>query len=642
VSYGWAGQILRVNLTERKVTKEPLPRDWGARFIGAAGINDWILYNEVGPEVDPLSPENRLIIGAGPLNGTIVPIGSRTSVTTRSPLTGNFGDANGGGFWSSTLKYAGYDHIVVQGKADKPVYLWIDDEDVVIRDASRLWGKDVFETDDLLKAELGRDIQTAAIGPAGENLVRYANIMFDRYRAAAKTGVGCVMGSKNLKAIAVRGTGAIEVADPDKLRKYAEAMRDSLDIRKSKGAAAFAKYGTTTLVLSYNADGCLSVNNYQGVDLDPQWLEDIHPDKFLAKYAQRNTSCSVNCPTHCCHWWRIPDGRFAGEAGAKPEYIVMDAMGIHLGVRDLSAILHFQNLVNRMGMDASEMGTGIGLLMELWQRGVITGADTGGMTVPWGDVDAIETLVQQTARRQGFGQVLSDGTVKAADKIGRDAIKYVCHSKGMTEVEDVRAYPGWALAYAISTRGADHLKAHNQIDKQSRKDISQAIFGAPDVGIGNSPSLKGKSAAYHEDFEALSNSLGGCMFNWLSLSLKYNPKQAVQMPDYAPVFSAATGVELTGEEISRCGERIVLLEKAFNARLGLTRKDDTLHGRWMNELCPSGTGKGMKAEDYLEPLLDEYYTARGFDVKTGLPTRATLAKAGLESVAADLEKRGVI
>ncbi len=640
MSYGWAGRVLRVDLTENKISKEPLPASWGEQFLGGSGINDWILWNEVGPEVEPLSPDNRLIFGIGPLAGTIVPLGSRTHVTTRSPLTGIFGDCNGGGFWGTTLKYAGYDHLVIQGRAERPVYLLINGDEVSIRDAGRLWGHDVYETDDALKKELGRDVCVASIGPAGENLVRFASIMFDRYRAAAKTGAGCVMGSKNLKAVVVRGTKGVAVAKPEELRTMAKELLKGLDIRLSPGMANFAKYGTTGLLTSYNAIGCHSVRNYQDVIFDR--MDDIAPDKFLEKYVVRNISCSVSCPVHCCHWWQIRDGRYAGESGAKPEYIVMASMGIHLGVHDLDAILHFQNLVNRYGMDSTETGTGIGLLMELWQRGIITGADTGGIRYQWGDVDAIEETVARIAQRREVGELLADGTVAAARKIGRDAERYVCHSKGMTEVEDVRGFPQWALAYSISTRGCDHLKAHGQIDKQGRRDISEIVFGVPDVGDPTSAAYKGKSAKYHEDFMAITNSLGMCMFNVLSLSLKFNPKRAVHMGDYAPIFGAVTGVELSREEFMRCGERIVCLEKAYNARLGISRKDDTLHGRWMHEPCPSGLGKGMKCADYLDGCLDEYYAERGFDPKTGLPRGEKLRELGLESVAEELSQRSII
>jgi aldehyde:ferredoxin oxidoreductase len=640
MSYGWAGRILRVDLTRGEITKEPFPQEWGARFLGGSGVNDWILWNEVGPEVDPLSAENRLIFGVGPLAGTIVPLGNRTHVTTRSPLTGSFGDSNGGGFWSSRLKFAGYDHIIIQGKAEKPVYLWIDGEEVSLRDAAHLWGQDVYQTNDILKKELGRDVSAACIGPAGENMVRFACIIFDRYRAAAKTGSGCVMGSKNLKAIAVHGSGGIEVAKPKELEHIAAEIRDALDIRISAGVANFAKYGTTGLITSYHALGCLSVRNYQEVVLDA--ANEVDPDKFLEKYVLRNTSCSMSCPVHCCHWWQIRDGRYGGEVGAKPEFIVMDSMGLHLGVNNLEAILHFQNLINRYGMDSTETGTGIGLLMELWQRGIITREDTFGATFEWGDIEAIEDTVEKIAQRRDIGDLLADGTVAAARKIGRGAESYVCHSKGMTEVEDVRGFPQWALAYAISTRGCDHLKAHGQVDKQFRKDVSERLFGVPDAGVPTSPECKGRSAKYHEDFEAITNSLGGCMFNVLSLSLKRDPRRAMDMGDYAPAFSAATGVEMSREEFMRCGERIVCLEKAFNARLGLTRKDDTLHGRWMYEPCPSGLGEGMKCADYLDRCLDEYYEERGFDVETGLPKREKLMELGLESVAEELGKLGTL
>lgn len=641
MTHGFAGNILRIDLSNKKATTEPLPLEWGARFIGGSGINDWILWNEVPPEAEPLSPENRLIFGVGPLGGTLIPLGSRTHVTTRSPLTGVFGDGNGGGFWSSTLKYAGYDHLILQGKADKLSYIFIDDGKVSFRDASHLKGKDVYETHIALKKELSSDVAVACIGPAGENLVRFANVMFDSFRSASKAGAGCVMGSKNLKAIAVRGTKSLTVAHPEEVRRIAEDIRRRLDINLSRGIASFAEYGTTFLTTLYNEDGCNSVRNYQDVVFDR--VADIHPDKFVREYVQHNISCSVNCPVHCAHHWHIPSGRYAGEEGSKIEYIVMDAMGMHLGVNDLGGILHHQNLVNRYGMDATQTGTGIGLLMELWQHGIITEKDTGGLRLEWGDLAAIDEAVKQIGTRQGaIGELLGDGTVAAAEKIGKDAIKYVCHSKGLTEVEDVRGFPAWALGYAISTRGADHLKAHSQIDKQHRRDVSMKLFGVPDAGDPNTVVHKAQSAKYHEEAESVTNSLGICMMHAQSLAIKFKPEEQVHIPEYARMFSEVTGIEMSGEEMQQSAERNVLLEKSFNARLGLTRKDDTLHGRWMNEPCPRGPGEGMKVSDYLDALLDEYYRERGFDIKTGLPRRETLQKLGLDSVASELARRNII
>jgi len=637
MTYGWAGTILRIDLSKMKVTKQPFPLEWRVRFLGGSGVNDWILWNEVGPDVGPLSPDNRLIFGTGPLTGTILPLGSKTRVTTRSPLTGIFGDSSGGGLWSSELKYAGYDHIVVSGKAKEPVYVFIDDDDVEIRDATNLWGHDVYETDDMIKEEMGsEEFRTASIGQAGENMVRFANVMFDRYRAAAKAGAGCVMGSKNLKAIAVRGSKGVKIAKPKEVERISEEIGSSLNLNLSPGIAYFAKYGTTFLCVFYNEIGCNSVRNYQ----DVIWEEASNlPDEFIEKYVIRNLSCSVGCTTHCSHWWKIRDGRYAGETGANPEYIVMESLGIHLGVSDLRAILHFQNMVNRYGLDATETGTGIGLLMELWQRNIITGDDTHGVPYNWGDVKVIEDTIENIAFRKDIGDLLADGTVNAAKKMGRGAEKYVCHSKGLTEVEDVRPHPHWALAYAISTRGADHLKAHCQIDKHGRTDVSERLFGTPDVGYALSPKNKAKSVKYHEDFWAIVNSLGVCAFHPLSLMLKKDPKRALGIEDYAKIFVSVTGVEMSQEDFVKCGERIVCLEKAYNARLGISRKDDTLHGRWMWEPCPSGPGKGMKAEDYLEACLDEYYVERGFDVETGLPTKEKLEVLGLKEVSKWLERR---
>lgn len=630
--YGYAGTILRVNLTKEKVTKQAFPREWGAKFLGGSGVNDWILWNDVGPEVDSLSPNNELIFGIGPLTGTVLPLGSKVRVTTKSPLTGIFGDSSAGGYWGCELKYAGYDHLVIRGKSKKPTYIFINDDILEIRDAAHIWGCDVYETNEVIKKELGDDIRVACIGQAGENLVKFASIIFDKHRAAAKTGVGCIMGSKNLKAIAVKGSKGVRVANPRRVKEIAEDLRQSLT---SPGVRGWARYGTTSLCILYNEIGCHSVRNYQDT-IAPE-ISDF-PDTFVNKYVTRSIACSPRCVVACAHPWQIKEGKYAGENGGKVDYIVICSLGIHLGIYDVNSILHLQNLVNRFGLDATETGTIIGLLMELQQRDIISPEISEGMSYEWGDPEVVEETIRKITFRKGAGNVFAEGTLFTARKL--NAEKYICHSKGMTEVEDVRGFPHWALGYAISTRGADHLKAHCQIDKQQRVDVSLRLFGIPDVGYPTTLSFKAKSVKYHEDFNAIINSLGICHFTALSLMLK-KPKRALYIGDYASVFSAVTGVEISPEELARCGERIVCLEKAYNARLGLSRRDDTLHGKWMYEPCPSGLGKGMKCEDYLEKLLNEYYVERGFDPETGLPTLETLRRLNLEDVAVDLIKHGV-
>lgn len=631
--YGYAGNILRIDLTKREITKQAFPLEWGAKFLGGSGVNDWILWNDVGPNVDPLSPNNELIFGVGPLAGAGLPLGSKVRVTTKSPLTGIFGDSNAGGYWACELKYAGYDHLVIRGKSEKPVYILIDNDSVEIRDATHIWGCDVHESDEAIKKDVGKNFRVACIGPAGENLVKFASIMFDKHRAAAKTGVGCVMGSKRLKAVAVRGSKRIHVANPEKVKEIAEDLRLSLT---STGVRNWAKYGTTSLCILYNEIGCHSVRNYQ--DTVAPEISDF-PDDFINNYATGNVSCSYGCVIACVHPWQIKEGKYAEETGGKVDYIVICSLGIHLGVYDVDEILHLQNVANQLGLDATETGTLIGLLMELKQKGMLSREVSEGLSYNWGNAETIEETMKKIAFRKGVGNILAEGTLFTAKKL--NAEKYVCHSKGLTEVEDVRGFPHWALAYAISTRGADHLKAHCQIDKQQRVDTSLKLFGAPDVGYPTSLNLKAKSVKYNEDFNAVINSLGICHFPALSLMLK-NPKRALYMSDYAKIFSAVTGIEMSPKEFARCGERIVCLEKAYNARLGISRKDDYLHGKWMYEPCPSGLGKGMKCEDYMEKLLNEYYEERNFDLKTGLPTVEKLTELGLEDVAKDLIKRGII
>jgi aldehyde:ferredoxin oxidoreductase len=634
--FGYAGTILRVDLTKEKIKKRSLPKEWCAKFIGGSGINDYILWKEVTPKIKPLDPENRLIFGVGPLGGTNVPLGTKIRVTSLSPLTGLFGDSSSGGFWGSELKYAGYDHLVVQGRSTKPVYLLINDDQVEIRDAKHLWGLDVHETNNMLEKDLGKEYKVASIGPGGEHLARTANIIFDRHRAAAKTGMGCVMGSKNLKTIAVRGTKGLKIAKPEEVAKISEEIERYISPSVSKGAhervASLSTIGTLFLIPFYNEIGCHAVRNYQDVVYDKADLLD--PINFADNYKIRNISCSTGCPIHCTVYWKIKKGKYRGEMGPKPEYIHTASLGILLDIADWSAICHFQNLVSKYGLDSTETGTSIGLLMELQQRGILTPEDTDGISMDWGNVDSVEEIIRKIAYREGIGNVLADGTLHAAKRIGRGAERYICHSKGLCEVEDVRPNPRWALAYAVSSRGADHLKALAMVDKHGRTDLSEKLYGGPEGGDPTSPKLKGVAVKYDEDFVAVVNSLGICLFNAMEL---FHQEKYMFMHDYAPLFAAVTGIKISPEEFASCGERIVCLEKSFNARLGISRKDDTLHGRWMWEPCPSGPGKGMKVEDYLEDCLNEYYNARGFNVKTGLPTRKKLEEIGLKEVTEQLQ-----
>lgn len=634
--YGYAGAILRIDLTNKKVTKQYCNREWQRLFLGGSGINDWILYNEVGPDISPLSTENRLIFGVGPLAGTIFPVGSKIKITTRSPLTGILGDAASGGVWGVALKHAGYDHLIIQGRSEKPVYIWIDDDNVEIRDASALWGMDVFETNDAIKEDLGdEEISVAAIGQAGENLVKYASVIVDRYRAAGRTGVGCVMGSKNLKAIAVRGTKSIKIADPEKFEEYCQIARERLDPRRNPLLKTLSKYGTIGVMPIYNELGCISVRNFQDVTWDKIDRFDLE-EVFLKLFIRRSLACSPNCLVHCSHWWQIREGRFAGEEGEKPELVIAISFGPNLDNTDMASIFHIQNLINKYGIDSIETATAIGLMMECWQRGIISEKDTDGIRYEWGNIDAILETIRKIVYREGIGNVLAEGTLNAAKKFGCE--KFVCHAKGMTMIEDVRAFPHWALNYAVSTRGADHLKGYSMIDKSGRTDISEALFGDPGAGMTHSPRLKGLAVKFFEEFLQMCDALGICKLVATRLLVPADPSDILGLDYFSKVFSSATGIKMNSDEFAKSCERIVVLEKMFNARLGIRRKDDTLGYRWIKEQCPSGPGKGMKAEDYLDVCLDEYYNARGFDVKTGIPTKNKLKELGLEKLMVDLEK----
>lgn len=651
---GYAGKILRVDLTKGEVQKELLPVSWRKMFIGGEGINDkllWEHFKRVGFDSDPLGPDNVLIGGSGPLSGTGSGLGSKMKWTFKSPAYNMFGDSASGGSFHVYLKWAGYDHIVVTGKAKKPVYIWINDDQVEIRDASQLWGRSTYETDDLIKEELGEDIATVTIGRAGENLVRFANIINTRHRAAGRTGGGCVMGSKNLKAIAVRGTKGVEINDPENFMKKVK----EIDFKMSKTAwyDAFARYGTLVVSDFYDLVGCNSQYNVQRVVTTPDLAKALDANKFGRDLKVHDVACSAGCMTGCSNWWRIKGDetpmakRFAGEKGDKPEYVTQASFAVMCDIHDMAAVAYLQNHTNRLGIDIMECGSTTSFMMELWDRGLIDEDDVKEwfgepIDFGWGSFDAVEKVIAAMVNQDtDFGKWASRGIWYTANKIaevkGIPATKYAVVGKGGSPmVEDVRATPLWATLFAVSSRGCDHLKGITAIDKTGNTELSRQLFGDPGAGECYNKKLKGRAAAYFEDYTtAMANSTGICCFQ-----VAYTALGAIVPDDVAELIYYVSGLKFTAEELLQAGERAQNIEHAFNRLLGFTRKDDTLCERWMKEPLKEGPGKGMKCEDYLKECLDEYYQTRGWDVKTALPTREKLEELSLGDVADVLEAQG--
>lgn len=624
---GWMGKVLRVNLTEKKITRESLDKELALKFLGGRGLNAAALFRELKPDTDPLSPENKIIFGAGPCNGTLSLGSGRYNVTSKSPLTGGFGDSNSGGFWGPELKYAGYDQIIIEGKATEPVYLWIDDEKVGIRDASHLWGKDNFETRKIILEEFGDPrIQVVSIGPAGENQVRFANIMSVPYRAAGRTGMGCVMGSKNLKAIAVRGTGGVKIAHPEKLQ---EVALNSYEILYSDWfARRFSEQGSPCLTEIYNNLGALNVRNCQAGVFEE--IDGILGKYFDEKYKVSDKAC-FSCPLHCGCFWMIKDGPSAGLRWGKAEFATIINFTTRVGVSDIEVALRAGVMVDKQGIDLISLGGVLGFAFECYERGIISEKDTDGLRLEWGNGDVVLALVKKVIHREGFGDILAEGVREASRRIGKGSEDYAIHVKGSEHIEcDPRGLQAWGLGYAVSSRGLDHLRALPAFEYTISPQRAKELFGTEKAADRFSIGGKGRMVKWFEELRAFADSMEIC---------KYITRTGLIYPEpLVELLNAVTGENFVPGDAYKIGERIINVEKAFNVREGFTRKDDTLPKRFLKEPLSDGPSKGHVVN--LEPMLDDYYRLRGWDVKTSLPTGAKLQELGLEEVAGELEKLG--
>ncbi len=630
---GWAGKILKIDLTEQEIVKETTPLDLVETFLGGAGLGAYFLFNLVSPEVKADSPENCLAVATGPLNGTIVPSSGRLSITTLSPVTGIFTDSNSGGDFAPELKYAGYDMILITGKAKQPLYLRIDDDRVELKDARHLIGKDTWETEEQIKKELDdQRVKTALVGPSAWKGVLYGSLIINRYRACGKTGIGTVFVQKNLLGIVVRGRKGIAIHDPVAFEAAVDRLLNSM--RNSASYPEYSNLGTMGVADVYQESGRLPVRNRQQAGLPEDLYEDICSDAFLKKAKVRDVSC-FNCPVHCSHWFEIKEGKYAGEMGEKPELVALEAFGTLLGAHDLGAICHLQNESNRFGFDMMECGNTMALAFEAYEKGLISLEDTDGIPLEWGNQDAIEKLFYKIANFEGIGRIFGLGVKRTAQWIGKGADRFAIQVKGygMSLVE-IRNAPHWGLAFATASRGGDHLKALPVAVGEDRQMFDDLFGDQPTEEITSLMKIKGKGklVAWFENYNAVLDALGlcklACKVGWI------HPK------DLADALGAATGISFDLKRMMACGERICNLQKAFNARLGLTRKDDTVPVRFLEEPISTGPRKGKHLGEVFPRMLDEYYDAKGWNKETSLPTRSKLESLGLKWLADELEKSG--
>ena len=618
------GDLLRIDLTTGATREEDIPEERLRTLLGGKGIGARMLLEEVGPEVDPLGPENKLIFASGPFSGTTIPCASRMAVTAKSPLTGAVGMSLTGGYFPVELKFAGYDALIVEGKAEKPTYVWIKDGDVKFRSAKRVWGMKTTDCQQIIKNELNdQNVRIACIGPAGENLCKLACII-NELRAAGRKGLGAVMGSKNLKAIAIRGSGKLAIADKEKLKtargEFMKAMKESPVLYPE-----FSKHGTPMVVDATCAMGIFPGKNFSATG------EFAPSDKIGVEVQMTRDTGSEHCygcPVGCSQLKLAKTGPYAGTLAEGPEYETFYSFGGETGVDNIDAIIAADRLSDELGLDTISAGVAIGFAMELYEKGIISKKDTGGLELNFGNHEAMVALLRMMAYREGIGDLLADGTRVAAKKIGKGSEKYAMHVKGLElPAYDVRGAKAHGLNYATAYPGADHNRGY----------AFQEIFGIPVPKAVDRFAVEGKGelTKWNQDTRAVTCDCATMCAFLLDMAVP-----AIATQNTANLMEAVTGLKFTAEQVYQVGERLNNLARAFNLREGFTRADDTLPERLMTEPLKAGASKGhFISKDDLKQMLDEYYTARGWDVATGSPTREKLVELGLEYVADELAGR---
>ena len=611
--YGWVGKVLRVDLSTGSITKEDINEQWAQEYIGGRGLAAKYLYEELDPNVEPFSPDNELIFASGPMTGTNASCGARYMVVTKSPLTGTITTSNSGGHWGPELKFAGYDMVILTGKAPVPSYLWIYDDDVQLVPAQHLWGKTVWETEDAIRSETGvQDAIVSCIGPAGENLVRFAAILNDRHRAAGRNGVGAVMGSKNLKAIAVRGTGGVTVASPDALMRATWAAKKKLKESPITGEG-LRVYGTPILFNPINEHGGLPANNHQVSQFEQ--VEEISGERMTETRLAGPKACFA-CTIACGRVTHLPgdaaekflvtthsrNWRIRGEG---PEYEAGWAMGADCGVGDLDALIKANWLCNDLGMDPISFGGTLAAAMEMYEKGVVT-KDQTGMPLEFGSGEALVAMAEKTAYREGFGDELAEGGKRLTEKFGQPDL--FMGSKGQEfAAYDGRTFQGIGLGYATSNRGACHLKAYT---------IAAEVFGIPEKADPAVAEGKAELTKLFQDVTSTVDASGLCLFLTFGIGLE----------DIQPELNAATGIDYSMDDLLKIGERIHNLERVWNLKAGITGKDDTLPKRITSEGIPAGPAQGRVSQ--LDKMLPEYYKARGWTAD-GQPSAGKLLELGI-------------
>jgi aldehyde:ferredoxin oxidoreductase len=614
----YCGKILVADLTTGKLSEEPLNIEWAEKFLGGKGLGIRYLFENVRPGTDPFSPENVIVLMTGPLTGTIASTMSRMANVTKSPATGTMSDSYSGGYFPAELKFAGFDGVIIRGRAGRPVYLAIKDGRAELKDAGHLWGKSVFETTDAVVKESGETPRhyidgpkVGCIGPAGENKVRFAAIAYDKHHFAGRGGTGAVMGSKNLKAISVRGTKQAKALSINSEPEFLAMVREIIkkDIQQNPDEEMLMKVGTPGIVSLSQSGGLLPTRNFQtGVFEKSQQIDsDALEDQILVKHASTCYSCSIGCRNIT----RVKDGKYGGLDGEGPEYETLALCGANMGIGDIRIIMKFNEECSDLGLDTISAGNVCGWAMELFERGILTEKDTAGLKLNFGNEEAAVSLPRLIAFRTGIGNTLAEGVAKASRIVGKGSERYAVHSKGLEYPGyDPRGTFGMALAYGTSDRGADHNRAWP---------VGYDAFGKLDPYT-----VDGKAELVQKDQIRTSVKWSTTMCDFLAANLSM----------CARLLNAACQTNYDEDSMKTFGKRIWTLAKLFNLREGFSRKDDSMPPRIYLDPLPDGNPKGkVITEQDFQKMLTEYYRIWGWDDQ-GMPKAATVQELGLGDLSA--------
>jgi aldehyde:ferredoxin oxidoreductase len=616
---GYKGKVLVIDLSSKKAETISLDGDMARKFVGGKGLGGVLLFETTEARIDPLSPESRILITTGPLTGTYCP-STRAVIIGKSPATGTFCDSYVGGHLGAELKFAGYDVLCIQGKSEDPCFVFINDDQVRFMSAVHLWGKDIVQTDEMIKKEIGRDVHIASIGPAGENLVKYALISVDVHRQAARGGLGAVFGSKNLKALAVKGSGSILLDQPERFMKIAKEIKGEILNPNNLGMVTLRRIGTGRSILFASSQDLYPTRNFQTGTFPT--VEKISGETMRETFWVKDKAC-FGCPINCSKLGFVKSGKYKGTVVEGVEYETSTLLGANLDIDNLQAIAAANELCDLLGLDTLSTGNILGFVMECFEKGIVHEKDLDGIRLEFGNEDAILEMIPRIAFREGIGDLLSQGVRNVANEFGKDSETFAMQVKGLEFPGwGVRASPGMGLAYATAERGADHERAFP---------IAYEVRGAktPDGRILDRYGIEGKAyvTKYDQDVNAF----------YYSVALCDMVIGAVGQERCVDLVNAATGWEMESKEIFTIGERIWNMIRLFNVREGFSRKEDQLPERVFRDPLISGIARGrtINRQDF-EKMLNDYYEIRGWK-ENGIPALKKCKELGLENYYTSLD-----